>query len=71
MQVRFLPGVQWHTRLMRGIIGVMNKFKYQVKLTVVVEAFDESDAWEALQDAFGVGEELGVTVTNCEYREKK
>ncbi len=47
----------------------MEKYKYQVKLTVEVEAFDESDAWDAVQDAFGIGEELGVTVTDCEYRE--
>lgn len=47
----------------------MEKFKYQVKLTVEVEAFDDSDAWDAVQDAFGIGEELGVTVTSCEYKE--
>lgn len=47
----------------------METFKYQVKLTVEVEAFDESDAWDAVQDAFGIGEELGVTVTDCEYKE--
>ena len=47
----------------------MDKFKYTVKLTVEVEAFDEGDAWDALQDAFGVGETGAVTVTNCEYKE--
>lgn len=47
----------------------METFKYTVKLTVEVEAFDESDAWDAVQDAFGIGEELGVTVTACEYKE--
>lgn len=47
----------------------MNKFKYKVFLTVEVEAFDESDAWDAVQDAFGIGENMGVVVTNCEYKE--
>ena len=49
----------------------MNSFKYTVKLEVEVEAFDESDAWDALQDAFGVGENMGVVVTECEYKEKR
>lgn len=49
----------------------MNSFKYEVKLVVEVEAFDESDAWEALQDNFGIGESSGVIVTDCEYREVK
>jgi hypothetical protein len=47
----------------------MEKFVYKVKLTVEVEAFDESDAWDAVQDAFGTGEELGVNVLTCEYEE--
>lgn len=49
----------------------MNTFRYTVKLEVEVEAFDESDAWDAVQDAFGVGDELGVRVTDCEYKEKR
>jgi hypothetical protein len=49
----------------------MNTFKYEVKLVVEVEAFDDSDAWEALQDTFGIGENSGITVTDCEYRELK
>lgn len=49
----------------------MNTYRYTVKLEVEVEAFDASDAWEAVQDAFGVGEEMGVTVTDCEYKEKR
>lgn len=49
----------------------MNIFRYEVKLVVEVEAFDDSDAWEAVQDHFGIGEETGVTVTDCEYRELK
>ena len=47
----------------------METFQYTVKLNVTVEAFDESDAWEALQDAFGVGQTGAVDVTECEYRE--
>lgn len=47
----------------------MNTFKYQVILNVEVEAFDESDAWDAVQDNFGIGENAGVVVTDCEYRE--
>ena len=47
----------------------METFKYIVTLNVEVEAFDESDAWDAVQDAFGIGEEMGVRVTDCEYNE--
>lgn len=47
----------------------MNTYKYKVTLEVEVEAFDDSDAWEMLQDAFGVGENVGVTVVDCEYKE--
>lgn len=49
----------------------MEKYKYQVQLTVEVEAFDESDAWDAVQETFGVGETGAVTVTDCEYQEVK
>lgn len=47
----------------------MNKYTYKVELVVEVEAFDESDAWEALQDDFGVGEQMGMTIVECEYKE--
>lgn len=47
----------------------MNKFQYEVTLHVEVEAFDESDAWEAIQDSFGVGEGSGLTVLTCEWEE--
>lgn len=49
----------------------METYEYVIKMKVSVEAFDEADAWDAVQDAFGVGEELGITVTDCEYREVK
>lgn len=47
----------------------MNKYTYKVTLVAEIEAFDESDAWDAVQDAFGVGENMGVLVTDCEYKE--
>jgi hypothetical protein len=49
----------------------MNTYEYKIILTAKVEAFDESDAWDAIQDAFGIGEQMGVVVTDCEYQEKK
>ena len=50
----------------------MNRLKYKVTLEVEVEAFDEDDAWDALQDAFGVGDNgSGITVTDCEWDFKK
>lgn len=47
----------------------MNTYRYKITQTVEVEAFDESDAWDAIQDEFGVGEQMGVTVLTCEYKE--
>lgn len=49
----------------------MNKYTYEVVLQVEVEAFEENDAWEAVQDAFGIGDAYGVLVTDCEYRETR
>lgn len=49
----------------------MNTYKYTVKLTVEVEAFDDSDAWDAVQEAFGIGETGAVMVTDCEYKESR
>lgn len=47
----------------------MDTYRYKVVLTVEVDAFDESDAWDVVQDEFGIGEQSGVTVTDCEYKE--
>lgn len=47
----------------------MKTFKYQVTLEVEVDAFDESDAWDAVQDAFGLGENYGIRIVDCEYDE--
>lgn len=44
----------------------MEKYKYKVTLVVEVDAFDANDAWEAVQDAFGIGDNGGVTVTDFE-----
>ena len=46
----------------------MNKFEYTVTLKVVVEAFDEVDAQDAVQDVFGLGDNLGILVTDCEIK---
>lgn len=51
--------------------SIMDKFRYTVKLEIEIEAFDESDAWDAVQEAFGVGHTGAVVVTACEYREKR
>jgi hypothetical protein len=47
----------------------MNTYTYELKVTVKVEAFDDSDAWDAVQEAFGVGETGAVTVVECQYKE--
>lgn len=47
----------------------MNTYSYKVTLTVTVDAFDESDAWDAVQDTFAIGDEMGLKVTDCEYKE--
>ena len=46
----------------------MNTYRYKIIQTVEVEAFDESDAWDAIQDEFGVGEQMGVKVLTCEFK---
>jgi hypothetical protein len=49
----------------------MNTYQYEVTLKVEIEAFDESDAWDAVQDAFGAGSQPGINVIECEYKEAK
>ena len=49
----------------------MDKFKYEIKLTVEVEAFDEEDALTAVQDVIGEGPmDSSVNVISCEYKAK-
>lgn len=49
----------------------MNEYRYTVKLEVVVEAFDDGDAFDMIQESFGVGETGAVSVVECEYQEKR
>lgn len=47
----------------------MHKFKYQVSLSVEVDAFNEIDAAEAVRDAFGLGEICGIEIVESEVGE--
>jgi len=47
----------------------MKKFIYEVIMKLEIDAFDEGDAWDAVQDTFSVGDNLGVKVVDCEYRD--
>ncbi len=38
----------------------MEKFRYKIELVVEIDAFDSNDAWEAVQDNFGIGDQGGV-----------
>ncbi len=49
----------------------METFKFKVTLDVEVEAFDAEDAFDKLQDAIGAGDNLGVMVTDCDYKPKR
>lgn len=40
----------------------MNRYEYVLKLKVSVEAFDEDDADECIEDTFGVGADGGVDI---------
>jgi len=44
----------------------MNTYTYEVKLVVEAEAFDPSDADQMIEDAFGLGENCGVNITEVE-----
>lgn len=44
----------------------MNTYEYRVMLSVQIEAFDERDAEDAIQDAFGEGEICGIIVRDFE-----
>lgn len=47
----------------------MNTYKFTVLLQVEVDAYDESDAADAVQDVFGIGDSAGLDVTNFEVVE--
>jgi len=49
----------------------MNRFKYKVTLEVEVEAFDSTDALDAIQDVFGLGEQNGVEIVDFEVTQTK
>lgn len=41
--------------------------RYRIALTIEVDAFDDDDALDAIQDAFGAGENApGIIITDCE-----
>ncbi len=42
------------------------RFLYSVLMQVEVEAFNESDATQAIQDCFGEGDSCGLLVHNTE-----
>ena len=44
--------------------------KYEVRLLVEVDCFDEADALEVVEENFGIGSGLGLEVLECEYRDK-
>lgn len=41
----------------------MNTYRVSVAIEVEVQAFDEGDALEAVQDCFGPGDQAGLKVT--------
>jgi hypothetical protein len=49
----------------------MNKYKFILAIEVEVEAFDEHDARDIVDDTFGPGEDCGVTVTALAVKEVK
>lgn len=48
----------------------MDVYQVEVRLLVDVPAFNDADALETVMDAFGVGENCGTTVVDCEYTER-
>lgn len=49
----------------------MNTYKVSVALEVEVQAFDESDALEAVSDCFGPGTSAGIDVTEYKVLDHK
>lgn len=42
----------------------METYEFEVTLKVRVEAYEQSDAEDAVSDVFATGDELGLTVTD-------
>lgn len=40
----------------------MNEYEYKVTLTVRVEAYDQNDAREIIDETFGVGDDGGLVI---------
>lgn len=47
----------------------METYEFEVTLRVSVEAFDQSDAKELVEDVFGPGSDCGIEVTNFNIKE--
>jgi hypothetical protein len=47
----------------------MNKYIVSVNLQVEVEAFGKADAFEAVEDVFGVGDSCGLNVVEFDVLE--
>lgn len=48
----------------------MNTYTFTLEVKVEVEAYNEADAEDAVQDVFGRGEDCGITVTDLKITEK-
>ena len=48
----------------------METYEFEVCLTVKVQAFTESDAYDLLNDTFGPGEDAGIEIVTSEIKER-
>lgn len=46
------------------------KFRYHVGMTVEVDAYDEADAVEMLNDTFGAGSDCGIEILESYIEEE-
>ena len=49
----------------------MNKYRFILAVEVEVEAFDEADAKDIINDNFGPGEDCGVEIKGLAVKEVK
>lgn len=47
----------------------MERYRFKVTVWAEIEAFDDTDALDALRDVFATGTEGAVEVTEVEYRQ--